>query len=176
MTRRWSVNPCGNYKLQTPNAVVWEGFDAANKRRLHKDHTVSTCRVRTSALILAKQGGAMLLPGLENLPLGPSVPTGDCANPELPSTGVYAYLTTTAGLVATVRKPGFPTEYRDPATTQLVRKDYFQHGRLTFIELYNAAGHVAFTRDMRQEGRCIDTVYSGDAIPTVLQEYGYRES
>jgi len=80
------------------------------------------------------------------------------------------------GLVANNPLPGFPIEYRDPTTTQLVRKDYWMHGRLTFIELYNAAGHVAFTRDKRQAGICIDTVYSGDAQSTVVEEYGYRES
>jgi len=117
----------------------------------------------------------MLLPGLEKLPLRPSVPTGDCANPYLPTTGIYAYLNTTAGLVANNPLPGFPIEYRDPTTTLLVRKDYWLHGRLTFIELYNAAGHVAFTRDKRQAGACEDTVYSGDAQSTVVSVSGYHE-
>ena len=117
----------------------------------------------------------MMLPGLENLPLRPSVPTGDCANPSLPTTGIYAYLNSTAGLVANTPLPGFPIEYRDPATGLLVRKDYRMHGRLTFIELYNAAGHVAFTRDKRQAGACEDIVYSGDAKNTVVALYGYLE-
>lgn len=117
----------------------------------------------------------MMLPGLENLPLRPSVPTGDCANPSLPTTGIYAYLNTTAGLVANVPKPGFPTEYRDPTTGLLVRKDYWLHGRLQVIELYNAAGYVAFMRDMRQPGLCEDTTYFGDASATVKEIYGYRE-
>lgn len=117
----------------------------------------------------------MSLPGLESLPLRPSAPTGGCANPELPTTGIYAYLNTTAGLVANVPKPGFPVEYRDPTTTLLVRKDYWLNGRLTFIELYNAAGFVAFTRDMRQPGLCEDTVYSGDAKGSVVSVSGYRE-
>jgi len=119
----------------------------------------------------------MLLPGLENLPLRPSVPTGDCAiNPSLPTTGIYAYLNTTAGLVANTPLPGFPIEYRDPTTTLLVRKDYWLHGVLTFTELYNASGHVEFTRDRRTKGWCIDTVYSGDANHTVIAEYGNRET
>ena len=117
----------------------------------------------------------MSLPGLESLPLRPSAPTGGCTNPELPTTGVYTYLETTAGLVANVPKPGFPVEYRDPTTTLLVRKDYWLNGRLTFIELYNAAGYVAFTRDMRQPGLCEDTVYSGDAKGSVVSVSGYRE-
>jgi len=117
----------------------------------------------------------MSLPGLESLPLRPSAPTGGCANTELPTTGIYAYLNTTNGLVANNPKPGFPVEYRDPTTTQLVRKDYWLSGRLTFIELYNAAGYVAFTRDMRQPGLCEDTVYSGDANASVVSVSGYRE-
>ena len=118
----------------------------------------------------------MLLPGLEQLPLRASVPTGVCVNTELPTTGIYAYLNTTNGLVPNNPLPGFPIEYRDQMTNRVVRKDYWLHGRLEFTELYNPAGYVAFTRDKRIRGRCIDIVYSGDASYTVIAEYGYRES
>ncbi len=117
----------------------------------------------------------MSLPGLASLPLRPSASTGYCVNSELPFTGIYAYLNTTVGLVANDPKPGFPVEYRDPTTTLLVRKDYWLKGRLTFIELYNAAGYVAFTRDLRQPGLCEDTVYSGDAKGSVVSVSGYSK-
>ena len=115
-----------------------------------------------------------MLPSLERLP-SPAA-TGACVNPYLPTTGPYAYLNSTNGLVPNDPKPGFPTEYSDATTKQLVRKDYRLHGRLTFLELYNAAGVVVFTRDWRQQGKCVDTVYAEDGSHTVVGLHGYSES